>query len=274
MFVRTTHPDMSDQTVFDKNMFVVSSGYYNLKTKDLSCTRPNGRSDYFLYYVLKGKSRYVMNGEECFADTGDVVFYNIYDSQSYSHLSQFHSQVYWVHFNGSLADRLLQQLALSKSMKIHTEASINGYFENILNELTFKKKHYFSAAANNLVSILIALSRETEKKTKEEANFDYVISLMHSMENNKMTLMEYADICSLSKSQFIRSFTIYTGMTPMKYKNNIIIKDAQWYLSNTDLAVNEIAAMLKFENVYYFSNMFKKQTGLSPTQFRNKSVTL
>ena len=75
MFIRTTHPDMSDQTTFDENMFVVSSGYYNLKTKNLSCTRPNGRSDYFLYYVLKGKSRYVMNGEECFAEAGDVGFY-------------------------------------------------------------------------------------------------------------------------------------------------------------------------------------------------------
>ena len=272
MFIRTTHPDMSDQTTFDENMFVVSSGYYNLKTKNLSCTRPNGRSDYFLYYVLKGKSRYVMNGEECFAEAGDVVFYNIYDSQSYSHLCQYHSQIYWAHFNGLVAAPFLQELKLTKSMKIHTEANISIYFENILNELTFKKKLYFGAAANNLASILIAISRELEKKTEGEAKFDYVISLMHSLENNKMTLMEYANLCGLSKSQFIRSFTDYTGTTPMRYKNNIIIKDAQWYLLNTDLAINEIAAMLKFDNVYYFSNMFKKHTGLSPRQFREKAT--
>ena len=84
--------------------------------------------------------------------------------------------------------------------------------------------------------------------------------------------MEYASLCGLSKSQFIRSFTDYTGMTPMRYKNNIIIKDAQWYLLNTDLSINEIAAMLKFDNVYYFSNMFKKHTGLSPRQFREKAT--
>ena len=265
---------MSDKTMFDQNLFVVSSGYYNLRTKDLSCSRPNGRNDFFLYYVLKGKSRYVMNGEECFAQDGDVVFYNINDIQSYSHLAEFRSQIYWVHFNGLLAGPMLKELHLTKSMKIHTESNISIYFENILNELTFKKKLYFNAAANNLTSILLTVSRDMEKKTAGEAKFDYVISLMHNVENNHMSLMEYADICKLSKSQFIRRFTDYTGMTPMRYKNNIIIKDAQWYLLNTDIGINEIAAMLNFENVYYFSNVFKKQTGLSPKQFRKQNTVL
>lgn len=272
MFIRTVHPNMADQMEYDENLYVVSSGYYNLKTKDLSCSRPDGRADYFLFYVLKGKSRYMMDGQSHTAEMGDVVFYNYNDVQRYEHLAKYHSQIYWVHFNGAQAPKLLQELKLTKSMKIHTESNLSRYFEDILNELTFQKKMYFKAAATDVLSILLAVSRDLEKKYSGESKVDAAISFMHSAENNRMTLEEYASVCGLSKSQFIREFRNETGMTPMCYKRSIVLNEAKWYLKHTDCSINEISRMLKFDNVYYFSNMFKKNTGISPRQYRDKKA--
>ncbi|MBP3360707.1 MAG: helix-turn-helix transcriptional regulator [Clostridia bacterium] len=262
---RTVHPNMEDQTELERDIYVVSSGYYNLKTTPVSCSRPNGRSDFFLYYVLKGQSRYVMNGQNYTADSGDVVFYNYNDIQYYVH--DVPSQVYWVHFNGSIAAKLLSDLQFNSSMKIHTAANLSMYFENILNEISVKRKHYFKMASGNLVALLTAISRGIGS-VQTNTDLDYIISLMNDTENSSMSLSDYSAICHLSKWQFIRKFKDYTGTTPVQFKNNIILNSAKWYLLNTNCTVKEISDILNFENVYYFSNMFKKNTGQSPTQYR------
>ena len=74
------------------------------------------------------------------------------------------------------------------------------------------------------------------------------------------------------RSQLIRRFRQYTGQTPIQFKNRIIVKRARYYLENTDYSVSQIAEVLRFENVYYFSAMFKKQTGLSPTQYKSRAA--
>lgn len=136
--------------------------------------------------------------------------------------------------------------------------------------LTYKKAHYLKIAAHNLMSVLLAASHcITELKSTNE-KLDNVISLMNNSEHAKISLSEYAGMCDLCRSQFIKQFTAYTGKTPMRYKNEIMIKKAKWYLKYTNYTVSEIADLLHVENVYYFSNLFKKHTGISPTKYRQK----
>lgn len=53
-----------------------------------------------------------------------------------------------------------------------------------------------------------------------------------------------------------------------KYLLNVRLKKAQNYLINTSLCVYEIAVMCGFESAYYFTNVFKKRYGVTPTEFR------
>jgi AraC-like DNA-binding protein len=80
-----------------------------------------------------------------------------------------------------------------------------------------------------------------------------------------------ADLCRLvlmSEAHIIRSFKKALGQTPYEYLLGRRLERAQYLLSNTFLTVKEIAARLQFADPFYFSNFFKRRTGLSPTAFR------
>ena len=269
MITIISHPDKNDRTKSDMDLHVVSCGYYRVSDRDVITTRPDGRKDFFLYYVAKGKSVYIMDGEERIATTGDVVFYNYLDKQKYTHLDGYDTQIYWIHFNGDRARALLEDLGLTQSMLLHTKANISEYFENIIKELNHKSDLYYKIITGNIYLILANICRKTEPA---DAKLDHVISLMCDMANNSMSLEDYAALCDLSKSQFIRRFRQYTGQTPINYKNRIIASNARWYLENTTCSISQIAALLGFENVYYFSTMFKKQAGMSPHKYKETAA--
>lgn len=76
-----------------------------------------------------------------------------------------------------------------------------------------------------------------------------------------------AQKCMLSESQFYCAFKEKTGMSPIRYKNHLRIEQAKRLLKSEECTVKEVAVMLGFENVYYFSRVFKDHTGMSPTQY-------
>ena len=57
----------------------------------------------------------------------------------------------------------------------------------------------------------------------------------------------------------------------MRHLIGIRIRHAKQLLIGTAHPISEIAAAVGFENCYYFSNAFKKQTGLSPSDYRKKN---
>lgn len=84
----------------------------------------------------------------------------------------------------------------------------------------------------------------------------------------KVTLEMVAKEFSLSKQGLIQKFRKHTGKTPMEYLSNLRLNHSKQLLTDTTLSIGEIALQCGFENVYYFSNHFKRATGLSPTSYR------
>lgn len=273
MEIQIAHPDLADCTVYDKSMYPVSAGYYSVDLKDVFCIRSDGRADYFLFYVFKGKSRYIMNGETFYASEGDIVFYDYMDPQDYTHLAAYNTQVYWMHFNGDLARNYLKDLHFNNSLCLHTEEDLSMYFKTIIHALTHKQNQYLKIATHNIMSILLTSSHCIMKRKNANEKLDSVISLMNNPKHSKTSLSEYAKMCNLSRSQFIKLFTAHTGQTPIRYRNEILLKKAKWYLLHTSYTISEIADFLHVENVYYFSNLFKKHVGMCPTQYREKNQT-
>ena len=74
----------------------------------------------------------------------------------------------------------------------------------------------------------------------------------------------------MSISWFLRNFKQTTMKSPMQYILSIRINNAISLLETTDYNITEIATIIGYDNPLYFSRIFKKQTGLSPSDFRKK----
>ena len=67
----------------------------------------------------------------------------------------------------------------------------------------------------------------------------------------------------------LRLFKKKYHMTPLKYKQSILLSKAKDLLINTTLSITEISQMLGFDdNPLYFNKLFKSLTRMTPVQFR------
>ena len=94
------------------------------------------------------------------------------------------------------------------------------------------------------------------------------ISCFHENYAQQINLDMLADRFSISKQGLIAKFKRQTGKTPMEYLAQVRIARSKALLKDTQLSVSEISRLCGFENVYYFSNFFKRFTGTSPSGYR------
>lgn len=74
-----------------------------------------------------------------------------------------------------------------------------------------------------------------------------------------------------SKSHFHKLFHDTTGVSPIEFIHLNRIDRAKKLLSQSrDYSIKEIATLCGYTDVYYFSRMFRKKTGMSPSQFANR----
>ena len=78
---------------------------------------------------------------------------------------------------------------------------------------------------------------------------------------------ELAKLCYLSTSQFYNLFTKQFKMTPLQYRDKLVVDKAKVMLKLEEITISEIAEILGFADVAYFSRFFKKHVGKSPSEF-------
>ena len=86
--------------------------------------------------------------------------------------------------------------------------------------------------------------------------------------NEDISIEQYAASRSMSTSWFSRSFRSATGTSPMQYILQIRIRNAQTLLETTDDSISNIASIVGYDNPLYFSRLFSRAKGVSPTGYR------
>ncbi|MNL26572.1 Exoenzyme S synthesis regulatory protein ExsA [compost metagenome] len=84
----------------------------------------------------------------------------------------------------------------------------------------------------------------------------------------------YADQLFKSPKTLSNIFAIFNQKTPSQIIQERITIEAKRLLCYTDKSIKHITFELGFEDVSYFSNFFKKNSGLAPSDFRNSARTL
>ncbi|MEF9960487.1 MAG: AraC family transcriptional regulator [Niameybacter sp.] len=95
---------------------------------------------------------------------------------------------------------------------------------------------------------------------------------IHYLENHiheEATVKKMAEIAGYHPNYFTKLFQQNFGTSPVQFIVRKKTEIASQQLCSTQLAISVIAESLGFNNQFYFSNFFKKQTGMTPTEYRN-----
>ena len=86
--------------------------------------------------------------------------------------------------------------------------------------------------------------------------------------NKNISIEQYAQEHLMSINSFINHFKSIMKYTPMQYIISLRISAAKGYFDSTNKNVSEVADAVGYDNSLYFSRVFKKYTGYSPSDYR------
>lgn len=248
---------------------IVSSGHI-FAQKGRKIDRPNGRSDYLLFYIAKGKEQFFLENETV-GDEGSFIFFRPFEKQEHIYLENYTGEFYYIHFN---APPDFDLFGFQSSTVYHTKPSmkVRDLFEEVISELQTKQPAYELICVSKLFHIISLLIRKSEKElTLHGRYFDKiscVIQKMNKEYDHDDSLDDYAKMCNMSKYHFLRIFKTITGTTPFEYRNHIRLDHAKEQLLDTTLSVNEIGENVGYSSATYFCDVFKKKMGMSPSLYR------
>ncbi len=261
-----------------KNYITVNCcGYQKFITKDFTSERTDGRLDYQIIYISKGKGYYKIADQMVCVPEGNIVVFKPGEEQCYNYYYKEQPEVYWVHFTGYGARECLIEAELAGNAVFYigfSETAIDLY-KRIMYELQIKRSMHDKMAGALLLELISYLSRKIHEYSSgsnrtKDANLQKVIGYIHRNYSSKLRVKELADMCNLSTYWFIHNFKNLTGLPPIEYLTAVRIDKARELLTNSSMNIGEVGNFVGYENPLYFSRIFKTQTGLSPSDFKKQ----
>ena len=257
---------------------VVSAGTYRLDYGDapLPTQRPKGRIDYQMLYVSSGVAHFFLDGIDQIVKAGHIVLYRPGEMQKYVYYSEDKPEVFWVHFTGYDVKNILNYYHLTESKRVYSTGTSPEYrriFQQMIIELQNCRPMYEEMLSSLLNSIFLLINRQLiELPGKKDQMHDIIetsVAYFNEHYNEKINVTEYALSKNVSIGWFTRKFKERTRMTPVQYILSIRISNAQYLLEQSDLRIAEISQKIGYDNQLYFSRIFHKQIGMSPSEYRD-----
>ncbi|WP_438349508.1 response regulator [Paenibacillus sp. FA6] len=183
--------------------------------------------------------------------------------------------------------------------RLNWNSSFYGYY--ILNDLTYKVFQSVKETFRNSVEaakIQGKLQKQIETVNDWEKAFIYLTNLAEQYwlqrkdaadkytemleqvkeyirchyHNNQLSLLDAAESVCVSPSHLSKIFSQETGQTFIEYVTHIRIRKAMDLLRSTHAKSYEIAYQVGYHDAHYFSNLFKKSTGMTTKEFRRNDT--
>ena len=150
-------------------------------------------------------------------------------------------------------------------------------------EAEFYKRYenYQVLTSLKLLEMFIGISREYVS-TEIEKNITYfskafvksrnIVNYLNTQYHNKITSKDIAELSESNYDYINRVFHKITGNTIFNYLNIVRINKAKELIETTPINFSEIGYLVGIDDPYYFSKLFKKHTGMTPTQYYKSKI--
>ena len=276
-YIDDKNPNIEDLSVPIK---INNCGYYRIHTVPMiETSHPEGRNDYQLLYIAEGKGYFYFKGSQnaSVVEKGSMVLFRPKEPQVYYYYAKDKTEVYWVHFTGWKVEEYLNSYELPQTENVFFTGVSPDYpwiYNQIIRELQLQRVHYDDVIKLFMHHIFLTIDRyiKESKQSKNETINDIERSVHYFNENfyKPISIEQYAHENLMSVNWFIHSFKEVMNVPPMQYILSLRIAAAKRYLEKSSKNISEIANIVGYENALYFSRLFKKHTGLSPSEYKKK----
>ena len=230
-----------------------------------------GESDAF-FLLLEGNVMLFIDDDFYIVRAGQLAFLPKNKTRRYTCMTK-EIKLYTMRFSAEASGiNLMRGLGLSEHNHVVTLDNVDEVtklFENSAYVELNKDPIYNVVWAGNILSIIKIFAFASKKHYVEDARFDSVVNYMKTHINESLTLEDLSGKVHMQPTYFCRRFHKVYGISPVAYNTTIRVYKAMELLINSDLNHENIAEILGINDVSYFSKWFKKNCGLSPSEYKN-----
>jgi AraC-like DNA-binding protein len=161
------------------------------------------------------------------------------------------------------------------SFDLDTFEQLAPHFEAVFTAYERSDRHHHIEARAKLLGLLyhlddyaITRKKETKQATTQQLLLQKFIQLINNQYIDKRTVQEYAEMLSVTSNYLSQSVKQASGKNALTFINDRLAGEAASLIQYTDLEISEIAYHLNFSDPANFGKFFRKQMGLSPSEFR------
>lgn len=259
---------------------IFSLSVYNVghqKCEPLYQWGPGVRDHFLIHHVVSGKGYYCTKEQKYTLHAGDTFLIYPYTEVSYFADENDPWEYYWVGFSGSDAPLILEStLFTPASPVISNSDKREQIIEQLLKIYQVRGTEILQAVQmTGELYLTLALFMEEKPPIPSTSDFyrnyakkgiDY-IAFHYSF---PITIDDIASYVGISRSHLYRAFIQTLGLSPKQYLSDFRLKQACHLLKHSDLSITAVANSVGYENNLYFSKMFHKKKGMTPSEYIQK----
>ena len=265
--------------ILPHQLYVSHIGYFP-KALYHYCQRPQGCVDNILFYCVQGKGYYTLDGHTFTLNPNQYVIVPATDKPLvYWSDTEDPWSIYWVHFTSDALQAFNRAYHIVPEQGPqyipHNEKGIRIWeemYENLSRGYSPENLMNTNLCLYHLIATFVFSQQQNQNSSSpEKAIIRETIDYMKNNLNKTIRIEDFADLNKYSVSHFSKLFRLTTGMSPIEYFIHLKMQKACQLLYTEDSRVKQIAALLGYDDPYYFSRLFKKYMNTSPETYR-KSV--
>lgn len=248
--------------------FYYEPGYY---------LRRNSYDSFLLMHVAEGSLKLKFEGITAVAAKNQFILLDCYRPHEYGNDDA--AQICWLHFDGLIARNYYDLITSAHGNIISSENSqviLDAMSEilRVYRDSSPVKESVVSGHITQALTELLNTRSDSGNKISHSRVIDNSLAYINEHFRESLSLEDIAQNANLSPYHFSRIFAAETGYTPHQYLIATRINSAKFQLQIAGgLPVKEIAFATGFNSESSFCSTFKKWEGLTPSEYRAKSLS-